>query len=1020
MTKFNLWAKILPLSAVLATSLAIASSPTPKELNIAAPHDPVIANHERIIYWLKKRGELSVSASEIETKAALNNYLKRAANQPSPTLSVMKLAMTKLNKASAKVKGIQSTTFSKVDKTVKVLAVLVDFPDLPFDNNRLTSSDTGMFYSNYTVEHYNQLMFSTDTYPGPSNQALMTAHKYYQKESGGGLFFTGTTVGWVTADSNAATYGAYDDENDRKDIDPEELVKQAVIKAVASGNINLADFDLEDPFDRDGDGNITEPDGFIDHLIIFHSSMGEETGGGVLGDDAIWSHRFFVNWTGSFNTMGFSIPGSPIKGFGYTIQPIDAAIGVVVHEFGHDLGLKDEYDTNNSDAGAPTGLWSVMAGGSWVGSIPGTQPTSFSPHSKDFLQQIHGTNWVNQQIIDLSDFAGSEQTIDIVENVNHQGDVNQLKINLPVPQSAFFPPFTGSYQYYSGDGDEKSNRMSFNTQLPAGQELQLKMKAHWNIEEDFDYVQVLANGVVLTGSHTRADNSQFASVHNFITNISKDLPNAQGTEGWQDISFDLSAFSNQSVEITFQYITDQSVGGYGFVADDINIMVDNNQTFTDGAEQAGTAQLNGFNRIQDTVDGKPQNYYVQLRSHNDIENGMNLRGYKTGMLVWFADEAFEDNHVDEHPGHGFIGVVDANQNTVMNGNSPSPTTVQIRDATFGLFSQNTSAEFDDSADYSSPAQPQSGLILPQNGLKITVLEQTATSTSATIRVSAPSTGSVALSADFTSASPDFRVIQFTNTSNGGTGTLSYNWDFGDGSSSTLENPSHTYAASGDFEVTLTVTDEDNTQQNSVQTISIAEILVAQIDDTIPSAGSTITLSASSVGGVNVSYLWDFGDNTDAVTGAQATHTYSLSGDYTVTLTVSSADNQQVVQTLEVSQTVPMNVEIFADIDDLSVTLSMTATGGDGNFTHGWLFGDNTDPSNELSPVHTYAVAGTYTIELQITDGQGQIRIVTMDVTVSSASVAQPPPPASSGGGGGSTGFGFILLGLLAAARKRAR
>lgn len=64
--------------------------------------------------------------------------------------------------------------------------------------------------------------------------------------------------------------------------------------------------------------------------------------------------------------------------YDYTIEPEDGAVGVFAHEYGHDLGLPDEYDTKYSGQGEPVESWSIMSGGSWAGKIAGTEPTSFA------------------------------------------------------------------------------------------------------------------------------------------------------------------------------------------------------------------------------------------------------------------------------------------------------------------------------------------------------------------------------------------------------------------------------------------------------------------------------------------------------------------------------------------------------------------------------------------------------------------------------------------------------------------
>ena len=65
-------------------------------------------------------------------------------------------------------------------------------------------------------------------------------------------------------------------------------------KTAAQFNAYLAQFDVWDRYDYDGDGNFNEPDGYIDHFQAVHAGEGEETGGGAQGTDAIWSHRWYA------------------------------------------------------------------------------------------------------------------------------------------------------------------------------------------------------------------------------------------------------------------------------------------------------------------------------------------------------------------------------------------------------------------------------------------------------------------------------------------------------------------------------------------------------------------------------------------------------------------------------------------------------------------------------------------------------------------------------------------------------
>ena len=876
--------KLFVLLACLAASQLAMASQLPSQ---SAPKDPGVINQEQITYWLKKRGELKANASQDEIDAAVLNYVKHAKAQVFTDKYSVSKALSPLTKSSKLL----------APKTVKVLSVLIDFPDLPFDNNRLTSSDTAMYYSSYPVDHYRQLMFSTTGYSGPSGQNLMTAYQYYQKVSGDQFFFTGDVFGWVTADNNSDFYGANDPNNNDDDTNPTKLIEEAVAKAVAANNINLADYDLEDPYDLDNDGNINEPDGFIDHVNVFHSSIGEEAGGGVLADNAIWSHRFFVNSTGDATTMGFQIPGTTKKLFGYTIQPIDAATGVVVHEFGHDLGLRDEYDTGSSIIGNPVANWSLMAGGSWTGFLAGTQPVDFSPHSKERLQQRHGTNFTNQVVVNLTDLNAGPQTFNLVEGVNHTAGINQIKLLIPDPTIAFGAPYTGNNQYFSDAGDNLRTSMSFSLNVPNGTAISLSMKARWSIEQDWDYVQVSVNNQAIVGNHTIATNqyggqyAEYANVVNYISGKSLDIAGAEGPLGWVDLTYDLSAYAGQLVTIKYYYYTDTNTGDYGFAFDDISLIVDGATSLIDGAETAGTVTLNGFQRIADTRDGKPQNYYIQLRSHNQVDDGLLTKSYDRGVVIWFADQAYTANDVGANPGRGFLGVVDADQNLIGTRGS----SIQIRDAAFGLYNQSNyngdghmapNPLFRDQDDYSSPNKPAAGLILPIHGLVVEVLSQAADSTTAQVQLSLEA---VAIVANF-DFQIDQRTLSTTDTSRSNGTNLTYSWDFGDGSSlDTTQSPTHVYTSDGTFTVSLTITNDAMETHTTTRTVVI---------NTVPTATYTVSVNASvasfldaSTGGIGgLTFSWDFGDGSSS-TARSPTHTYAANGTYSAVLTVTDSENR---------------------------------------------------------------------------------------------------------------------------------
>ena len=952
-----------------------------------------IANKERIINTLIKRGEIPASATEAQKEAAYVDYMhNRKRGQYETPEHIKKMELAALQRA--KKKGNVTLKAGTV-KNVKILAVLVDFPDLPYDDNRLTPSDTNMYYSNYSPQHYAGLIFSPTGYNGPSNQNLTSAYQYYMQESGNTLVMQGQVYGWVTADSNAAIYGGNDPDDDDNDLDVPQLVKEAVTKAVAENSINLADFDAADPYDLDNDGNLDEPDGIVDNVLLFHSSMGEETGGGVLGDDAIWSHRFFVDGSSG----GYTVPGTSHKIFGYAVQPIDAAIGVVVHEFGHLLGLPDEYNTNSSEGseGAPVGYWSVMASGTWTGPISGTEPTGFSPYAKDYLQERYDGSWISTQRFSLDDIQTQSRTINLTEAVQATAPTNLIKIDVP---GNAYSPYTDAYQYHSGIGNDREHTLDFSLDVPAGSDITLTMKSHWDIEVDWDYALMRINGAVIAGNHTKVTNEHWPSVTNFITGKSSDIAGAEGDNGWVDLAFDLSSYAGSTVQVSLLYKTDQSVGGYGLYVDDIQLVVDSSQTYFDGAEYTPPlATLDGFEQVGNDSPGGDRYYYVQMRSLNGVDTGLSTRNYEPGMVVWFGDPEYSSNHSNTHPGFGFIGVVDANQTHQIGAS----TNTLIHDAAFSLYSSPAISVFDDSEDYSSPQQPASGLVLPTNGLRIILEEQATDSSTATVRLEVVASN---WNSDF-AFSRNFRTVTFENNSVG-TGENEVLWDFGDGNTSTEWEPTHTYSASGSYDVTLSVTTlSDNTTATSSQTIVIADAL--DTDFTATDDNGMVSLSVTSTGGAApITYTWNMGDNAEfSTTDTTSVHEYSASGTYTVTLTVTSDDQQTLVIVKDVEVYILPVAAFSVSTNNLTATLTNETTGGDGNLTYSWDFGDG-GTSSDTNPTHTYTSAGSYTVALSVTDGRNSTSSLSRTVTVT-APPSPPPSNGDGGGGGGSAGLGMLLL-----------
>ncbi|HWO10907.1 MAG TPA: immune inhibitor A domain-containing protein, partial [Polyangiaceae bacterium] len=232
----------------------------------------------------------------------------------------------------------------------------------------------------------NSSIWQPDYSPAHYQDILAQMNEYFGRQSSGRYGLGGEPTDWVRVRYNEAPYG--DGNRDTWAL-LEQGLAQWVQNECAAGSSEealreyLQTFDVWDRYDYDLDGNFDEPDGYIDHFLVVHAGAGEETGGGAQGADAIWSHRSFVNFdlAGVAGPAGNVIGGLQIGDTGiwvgdYTIQPENGGLGVFAHEYSHDLGLPDEYDTAGGDNS--TGFWTLMSSGSYlsdgtvdVGSRPG-------------------------------------------------------------------------------------------------------------------------------------------------------------------------------------------------------------------------------------------------------------------------------------------------------------------------------------------------------------------------------------------------------------------------------------------------------------------------------------------------------------------------------------------------------------------------------------------------------------------------------------------------------------------------
>ncbi|MEO2077666.1 MAG: immune inhibitor A domain-containing protein [Bacillus sp. (in: firmicutes)] len=692
-------------------------APTPaKAASVeAAPIDLNVVDFDRLGAALQKRGLIAKGASQQEITKAVKAYIKQKQGEkpgkPDKALTkeqkdIDKKAQDFLTKQKDKLakqleKGHENfkkgkpTGAVKVDSAKqasyngdvredKVLVLLVEYSD--FKHNNIDQEPGYMYSSDFNKEHYEKMLFGDEDFTLFNGDKVKTFKQYYEEQSGGSYTVDGTVSNWLTVPGKAADYGsdnpAGGHDNATGTKGPRGLVKDALNAAVKSG-INLADYDKFDLYDLDGDGNQNEPDGLVDHLMVLHAGVGQEAGGGDLENDAIWSHRWTLNGVYPVANTTATVPywGGKMAAYDYTIEPEDGAVGVFAHEFGHDLGAPDEYDTQYTGNGDTVAQWSIMSGGSWNGNIAGTQPPSFSPQVKEFYQNTIAGNWANISEVNYEDIDKNGLATVIDQSVTKSKNPGIVKVNLPDKKVPGITPEFGAKYYYSTKGDDLHTVMETPVfDLTGATNAKFDYKQWYEVETDYDYLYVKA--VTEDGKSVTLDTiGDEYTTESYETSLGK----------WEDKNLDLSQFAGQKVKLVFEYVTDGGLAPNGFAIDNLQLTVDGNVTFSDDAEGDTKVTLNGF-EVSDGWIKKPHYYYLEWRNYAGSDTSLLFsRGskYNTGLVVWYGDDTFTDNWGGVHPGEGFLSVVDSHPDALvfkLNGASSiaDTTRYQVSDAAFSL------------------------------------------------------------------------------------------------------------------------------------------------------------------------------------------------------------------------------------------------------------------------------------------------------------------------------------------------
>lgn len=314
--------------------------------------------------------------------------------------------------------------------------------------------------------------------------------------------------------------------------------------------------------------------------MLIHAGEDKSGGGGAEGTFAIWAHSSDV-------AGGYTVPGTNVKISNYIVQPENSGVGVFAHEYGHDLGLPDLYDTSgNGDSDVD--FWDLMSSGSHSGPIFQSMPTHMGLWDKWVL------GWANPKILD----PGDHKKLLAVGQTSRtpKGTEDGVRINLPDKHVVLSTPHSGDNLWWSGNdqawGDSKLTR---SVEVPAGSDAKFEWWSDWTIEQDWDFgfFEVSADGgatwteqkVYFEGGALASTGDDYTDPNNRLKDYGNKKYGITGESGgWVKLYADLAPFAGQTVQVRLRYATDAAAMERGWFNDDFSVTSGGTAVWSDDVE----------------------------------------------------------------------------------------------------------------------------------------------------------------------------------------------------------------------------------------------------------------------------------------------------------------------------------------------------------------------------------------------------------------------------------------------------
>jgi gliding motility-associated-like protein len=244
-------------------------------------------------------------------------------------------------------------------------------------------------------------------------------------------------------------------------------------------------------------------------------------------------------------------------------------------------------------------------------------------------------------------------------------------------------------------------------------------------------------------------------------------------------------------------------------------------------------------------------------------------------------------------------------------------------------------------------------------------------------------------------------VQFIDNStlNSGPPIVAWSWNFGDPMSgldnfSDLQNPVHLFSALGDYDVNLTVTDENGCSDDTTITLTVNPRPVAGFYWELPCFGTDVQFvdTSTTSQGFITDWFWNFGDPASGAfnesTAQNPTHSFTAPGIYNVQLVVKAFGYDTIVQQVEIFAPPTAEFSFNTPCQGEAVNFIDESLPGDAPIDSWfWDFADG-NTSDEQNPSHVYQFSGNYLVDLTVTDTNGCSATITKNVTIWQGPTAQ--------------------------------